>query len=252
MSEQNYLKPEKINSFWQQVAAERRGSNLGYSQAEMDAVPKDMSEDAHLRGTTFNAVIIDEYEPKPETPKVVEFKPELAADQFFVDAATAIDDLNAAGEKFQAEYLQPNTRLLDARAKVEELKNALREAEQELAEIEAEGSSTDRFQRSIETAQTILRGLSQRAVAIVKNQLQIQKLGRVLHQERLTASIKDELNLHVRPAEILTGVDTFQLAPELPRDAKEDVLKARAAKVVANIDLLATNLHADQAQHNAK
>ena len=245
--EQHYLKPKKIAQIVQEVA-ERRGSNLAYSQADLDAIPSDTSKDAHLRGTTLNAVIPDENESKLGMPKVVEFKPEVDTARFFKDAAAAIDELNSAGERFQAEYLQPNTRLFEKRAEVESLRNMLRKAEQELAEIEAEGSSTDRFKRAIETAQTVLRGLSQRAVSIVKNQLLLQKLGRVLHFSKLTPAIKDELALHARTSDVLRGVNDFQ-HQELPKDASEDVLKSRAAKVAEQIDHLASNQHADQAQY---
>jgi hypothetical protein len=88
-------------------------------------------------------------------------------------------------------------------------------------------------------------------LAIVKNQLTIQKIGRVLHHSKLPQAIKDELRLHVRAIEVVRGVETFEYQ-ELPRDAKEDVLKSRAAKVVEQIDHLARNLDADQVQYNAK
>jgi hypothetical protein len=176
MSDQHYLKPKQIRRIVEQVAAERRRSNLGYTQAEQDAVSTD--PEAYERGTAFNPIFI--YPPEnPESvelPKVPDFKPETDATAFFADVATAIDELNAASEKFGQEYLQSNVRLIEARAEVDYLRNALAKAEQQLAEIEAEGDSTDRFKTAIEKAQTVLRGLAHRAVAIVKNQLQPERV----------------------------------------------------------------------------
>jgi hypothetical protein len=251
MSEQNFLKPKQIRRIVEEVAAERPGSTLGYTQAEQDSVSTD--PEAYERGTAFNPVFIYPPEnPAPvEPPKQPEFKPETDATAFFADAAAAIDELNAAEEKFQAEYLQPNVPLVEKRAELEYLRNALRKAEQELAEIEEEGSSTDRFKAAIERAQTELRGLWNRAVAIVGYQVQLAKLGRVLHHSKLPPTIKDEIRLHVRTAEVVKGVETFQYQ-ELPQDAGEDVLKSRAAKVAEQIDHLVENLDADQAQYNAK
>jgi hypothetical protein len=246
-----YLKPKQVRKLVEQVARERRGSTLGYTQAEQDSVSAD--PEAYERGIAFNPLFIDPKEtPEPVEPlKVPEFKPETDAAQFYQDAAAAIDSLNAASDAFSNEYLQPNVRLVEKRAEVEYLSNALAKAEQELTAIEAEGSSTDRFKTAIEKAQTVLRGLAHRAVAIVKNQLQLQKIGRVLHHNKLPTALKDELSLHVRTIDVLRGVETFQYQ-DLPKDAKEDVLKSRAAKVVEQIDHLARNLDADQASYNAK
>jgi hypothetical protein len=154
MSEQHYLKPKQVRKLVEEVARERRGSTLGYTPAEQAAVSTD--PESYERGNAFNPVFIYPPEnPEPVEPsKQPEFKPETDATQFFQDAATAIDELNAAGERFQAEYLQTNVRLVEKRAEVEYLRNALRKSEQELAEIEEEGSSTDKFKRAIERAQT--------------------------------------------------------------------------------------------------
>jgi hypothetical protein len=251
MQEQHFLKPKQIRRIVEEVAAERRGSTLGYGQTELDAIPTDTSEDAHLRGTTLNAVILDEYQPKLEVPKVIQFKPEVDATQFFQDAAGAIETLNAASENFGQEYGQPNVRLIEARAEVDYLRNALAKAQQQLAEIEAEGDSTNRFKTAIEKAQTTLRGLYHRATGIVRNQLQLQKIGRILHHNKLPESIKDEIRLHIRNVDVLKGVSTFEYQ-DLPKDASKDVLNSRAAKVVEAIDLLAKNVDADQAQHSGK
>jgi hypothetical protein len=124
---------------------------------------------------------------------------------------------NLAGDRFQAEYLQPKLRLMEKRAEVESLRNMLAKAEQELLAVEEEGSSTDRFKTAIEKAQTVLRGLAHRAVAIVKNQLTIQKIGRVLHHSKLPQAIKDELRLHVRTIEVVRGVETFEYQELPPR-----------------------------------
>jgi hypothetical protein len=83
----------------------------------------------------------------------------------------------------------------------------------------------------------------------VNHQLQLQKIGRVLHHNQLPASIKDEIKLHARTIDIIKGVETQH--KELPRDASEDVLKYRAAHVVEQIDKLATNLNADQETYQA-
>lgn len=251
MSEQHYLKPKQVRKLVEEVARERRGSTLGYTPAEQAAVSTD--SESYERGNAFNPVFI--YPPENSEPvepsKQPEFKPETDATQFFQDAAAAIDALNEAGEKFQAQYLQPNVLLVEKRAEVESLRNMLAKAQQELVEIEAEGSSVDRYTAKIHAAQTVLRGLRQRAVAIVKNQLQLQKLGRVLHFSKLTTALKDELSLHARTEEVIKGVSTFEFQ-ELPQNAKEDVLTSRAAKVVEQIDKLASNLHADQAQYASK
>jgi len=246
-----YLKPKQVRKLVEQVARERRGSTLGYTQAEQDAVSTD--PEAYERGTAFNPLFIDPKEtPEPVEPlKVPELKPETDAAQFYQDARSAIDQLNSAGEQFQAEYLQPNVRLVEKRAEVEYLRNALAKADQELAAIEAEGSSTDKFKSAIERAQTVLRGLYHRATGIVRNQLQLQKIGRILHHNKLPESIKDEIRLHIRNVDVLKGVSTFEYQ-DIPKDAREDVLKSRAAKVVQAINLLAKNVDADQAQHNAK
>jgi hypothetical protein len=251
MSEQHYLKPKQVRKLVEEVARERRGSTLGYTPAEQAAVSTD--PESYERGNAFNPVFIYPPEnPEPvELPKVPDFKPETDATALFADAAAAIETLNEASEKFGQEYGQPNVRLIEARAEADYLRNALAKAQQQLAEIEAEGDSTDRFKTAIEKAQTLLRGLAHRAVAIVKNQLQLQKIGRVLHHNNLPTALKDELSLHVRTIEVLRGVETFQYQ-DLPKDAKEDVLKSRAAKVVEQIDHLARNLDADQASYNAK
>jgi hypothetical protein len=159
--------------------------------------------------------------------------------------------LNSASEKFGHEYGQANVRLIEARAEVDYLCNALAKAQRQLAEIEAEGDSTDRSKTAIERAQAALRGLWNRAVAIVGHQLQLQKIGQVLHKNKLPESIKDEIRLHIRTSDVVRGVSTFEYQ-DLPKDASKDVLNSRAAKVVEAIDLLAKNLDADQAQHNVK
>jgi hypothetical protein len=126
MAQEHTLKPKKINSIWQEVAAERRGSGIGYDQTEVDAIPTDLSEDAQIRARTLNFVILDTSDPKPlKLPQKFESILETTPEAFFASTAQTLDELSASVEAFGRDYLQPNHALINARQEVQRLENEL-------------------------------------------------------------------------------------------------------------------------------
>jgi hypothetical protein len=95
----------------------------------------------------------------------------------------------------------------------------------------------------------MVQGLLNRAKTLVMNQLQMQKLGRVLPAGKLTTALKDELRLHVRVADL----DRFSLLPlrDLPENANKPTLEQRASRAIEQLNALAQHVQEDQEAHQA-